>query len=84
MRKPNINPNASSSVSQNRMILAHMMRGNGITNDSARRRPFLCQNLQGRIWDIRHKMNVDVKDRWKVGPSGKRYKEYYIECESVL
>ena len=83
MKKLDINENKPKTESQRKKILSHMLRGGTITDDSAREKPFYCQNLQGRIWEIRHKNHIEVKDRYVDSPSGSRYKEYYIETQQA-
>ena len=81
MNTTNINPNEASSASQCALILTHLKSGKTITSLSARKRPFYCLRLSGRIWDLRNR-GIDIKTREIiVGPRKKRIAEYYMEAQ---
>lgn len=78
--KENFNPNEASSASQCALILAHLLSGKTITSLSARKRPFYCLRLSGRIWDLRNK-GYDIKTRMITISSNKIIAEYYMEAQ---
>lgn len=77
----NINPNPTSSTSQNAQIYAYMKAGHRITPIVALN-TFGSFRLGARIADIREKYNVAIESHFIVTPSGKRVKEYWIPKEA--
>lgn len=63
-------------------VLNHIRERGRITDVEAFTR-FKIRRLSARIWDIRHKMGIDIKDSWeyKYDNKGKvieKYKAYFI------
>lgn len=71
----NYNPNESSSLSQNKQILAYLEDGNTITSLEALNL-FGCMRLASRISDLAQ--YHPIKKRWVITPSGKRVMQYYM------
>lgn len=74
----NINPNEKSSQTQNAKILAHLQNGGRITSLSALDN-FGCLRLSARIKDLRDRGH-DIQSQFITVPSGKKVKQYFMEC----
>lgn len=72
----NINPNPSSSASQNARILAYLLEGNAITPIEALDL-FGCFRLGARIGDIKE-AGYAVKSEYVKLPNGKQVKKYHL------
>lgn len=72
----NINPNPSSSASQNARILAYLLEGNAITPLEALEL-FGSFRLGARIADIKAD-GYDVKSEYVKLPNGKQVKKYHL------
>ena len=89
MNTTNINPNAKSSLSQTRAILAYMREGNSITPKEARKM-FSCDRLGARIKDIERIVGykpprafVHVQDLTADGkPCIKKVMSYWLNPET--
>jgi hypothetical protein len=73
----NINDNAASSASQNKVIAAWLQNGNSLTSLEALKR-FGCMRLASRICDLRQKFNMAIECRKIVTATGKRVAEYRL------
>jgi hypothetical protein len=73
----NINENAASSASQNKVIAAWLQNGNSLTSLEALKR-FGCMRLASRICDLRQKFNMAIECRKIVTATGKRVAEYRL------
>lgn len=73
----NINDNAASSASQNKVIAAWLQNGNSLTSLEALKR-FGCMRLASRICDLRQKFNMAIECRKIVTSTGKRVAEYRL------
>lgn len=89
MSTTNINPNAKSSLSQTRAILAYLREGNTITPRDARKM-FRCDRLGARIKDIERIVGykpprafVHVQDLTADGkPCIKKVMSYWLNPET--
>lgn len=73
----NINENEKSSESQNKRILAYMMKGNRITSLEAMVK-FGFMRLASRISDLRN-THPEIRKVTITTETGKRVAQYYIE-----
>lgn len=74
----NINPNETSSQTQCQKILAYLQNGGRITSLSALDN-FGCLRLSARIKDLRDRGH-DIQSQFITVPSGKKVKQYFMEC----
>lgn len=74
---PNINPNATTSLSQTVQIKAALLAGETLTPLDALNR-FGCFRLGARIADIKAKYGLNIKNVWAKLPNGKRVAAYKI------
>lgn len=74
----NINPNETTSQIQNAKILAYLQNGGRITSLSALDN-FGCLRLSARIKDLRDRGH-DIQSQFITVPSGKKVKQYFMEC----
>lgn len=73
----NINDNAKSAESQNKVIAAWLQKGNSLTSLEALTR-FGCMRLASRICDLRQKFNMTIECRKIITANGKRVAEYRL------
>lgn len=73
----NNNENEQSSLSQNKRILAYLLKGKRITSIEALVK-FGCMRLASRISDLRNQ-HPEIRKTTIITDTGKRVAQYYIE-----
>ena len=72
----NFNPNEKKTLSQNKLIKAHLEAGKRLTALSALNE-FGCFRLSGRLSELKDE-GFPVESIWITLDNGKRIKEYYM------
>jgi len=63
--------------SQTNQIKEHLEKGKSITQLDALKL-FGCLRLSGRIWELRHELNMPIKTIWESSLYRKRYARYSL------
>lgn len=80
MEQKTTHTNPMTGKSQNALILQYLLKGKRIDNKKSHHKPFYCENLQARIWDLRHLHNIDIKSKRLPRTTTV---EYYLEKEEI-
>lgn len=64
-------------MSKTNIILDYLKAGNYISDAKAVE---LCNSyrLSAVIYELRHRHNLNIQDRWRETETGYKYKEYYL------